>query len=317
MKRAIVTGGAGFIGSHVVEALLARDVETIVIDNFASGKEENVKPFTSNPKFTLAAESVTDFDAIAPLFKGVDVVFHQAASKFTVCLEDPRKDLEVNAKGTFNILEASRLAGVARIVHASTGSVYGEPESFPQRESDKTDPTSFYGTSKLAGEKYCGVFRNLYGTRAAILRYFHVYGPRQESSDYGGVIPIFIRRLFAGEHPIVFGDGSQVRSFTYVGDVVRANLFAAEREETIGRVYNCASGIKVTIRELAEKIIEAFGAQAEPEYRDWRPGDIKYFDVSNAELSALGFRFETGFDRGLRETIAWYREYFAEHPPAS
>lgn len=317
MKRAIVTGGAGFIGSHIVEALLARGVETIVIDNFASGKEENVKPFRANPRFTLAAESVTDFDVITPLFKGVDVVFHQAASKFTVCLEDPRKDLDVNAKGTFNILEASRLAGVKRIVHASTGSVYGEPESFPQREADKTDPTSFYGTSKLAGEKYCGVFRNLYGTRATILRYFHVYGPRQESSDYGGVIPIFIRRLFTGEHPIIFGDGSQVRSFTYVGDVVQANLFAAEREETIGRVYNCASGIKITIRELAEKIIETFEARVEPEYRDWRPGDIKYFDVSNAELSALGFRFETGFDRGLRETIAWYREYFAKHPPGS
>lgn len=317
MKRAIVTGGAGFIGSHIVKALLDRGVETTAIDNFASGKEENIKPFMDDLKFTLAVESVTDFDAIAPLFKGVDVVFHQAASKFTVCLEDPRKDLAVNAQGTFNVLEASRLAGVDRIVHASTGSVYGEPESFPQRETAKTDPTSFYGTSKLAGEKYCGVFRNLFGTRATILRYFHVYGPGQESSDYGGVIPIFIRRLFTGEHPVIFGDGSQVRSFTYVGDVVGANLFVAEHSETVGQIYNCASGIKITIRDLAEKIIQTFDAQVEPEYRDWRPGDIKYFDVSNAKLLSLGFCFETGFDQGLRETIAWYREYFAEHPPRS
>lgn len=317
MRRAIVTGGAGFIGSHLVGALLERGVETIAIDNFASGKEENVEPFAADPKFTLAVESVTDFDAIAPLFEGVDAVFHQAASKFTVCLEDPRKDLAVNAQGTFNVLEASRLAGVARVVHASTGSVYGEPETFPQRETDKTDPTSFYGTSKLAGEKYCGVFRNLYGTRCTILRYFHVYGPRQESSDYGGVIPIFIRRLFAGRHPIIFGDGSQVRSFTYVGDVVRANLFVAGREEAVGRVYNCASGIRITIRELAEGIIRAFDSPATPEYRDWRPGDIKYFDVSNEALASLGFRFETGFDRGLRETIDWYRDYFAARTPAA
>jgi UDP-glucose 4-epimerase len=312
-KKALVTGGAGFIGSHIIEELLKLGVEVVSIDNYFAGKHENLADLESQDLLHEIECDVTDYDTLKQYFEGVEIVFHEAASKKTICLNDPRRDLDINAKGTFNILELARDFGVKKVVHASTGSVYGEAIYMPQDEAHPLAPASYYGVSKLAGEKYVQAFSHLYDMDTTVLRYFHVYGPRQESSDVGGVVPIFIRRLFSTQPPIIFGDGTQQRSFTYVKDVVRANLLVSVHPDARGEVYNCASGIKITIGELAQKLIRLFGyeGQIEPLYDDWMPGDIKVFDISNQKLCQLGFEFETDWDTGLHETLEWYRQKLA------
>ncbi|TLS50849.1 NAD-dependent epimerase/dehydratase family protein [Paenibacillus antri] len=304
-KTALVTGGAGFIGSHLVEQLLEMNVKVVCLDNFSGGKWENLRGVKDHPLLTVAKADVTDFEGIVDWFQGVEVVFHEAVSKNTVCMKNPRLDLKTNAEGTFNVLEASRLHGVKKIVHASTGSVYGEPVYVPEDEKHPTEPVSFYGTSKLAAEKYCQVFRRLYGMNISILRYFHVYGPRQEDNDFGGVVSIFIRRVLNNQSPIVYGDGSQVRSFTYVRDVVKANLLAASHPQSDGEIYNCASGLKITIQELAELVLRQLRREDLPiAYADWKPGDIKHFDIDNAKIKGIGMSFDWDFERGVAETIA-------------
>jgi UDP-glucose 4-epimerase len=311
-QKALVTGGAGFIGSHIVEELLKLGIEVVSVDNYFAGKRENLVGLEPQELLHEIECDVTDYDALKQCFEGVDIVFHEAASKKTICLNDPRRDLEINAKGAFNVLELARDFGVRKVVHASTGSVYGEALYTPQDEEHPLRPTSYYGVSKLAGEKYVQAFAHLYGLNTTVLRYFHVYGPRQESSDVGGVVPIFIRRLLHGQPPIIFGDGTQQRSFTYVKDVVRANLLVAVHPQAQGEAYNCASGAKITIHELADRLVRLCGheGQLEPLYDDWAPGDIKVFDIRNQKLRDLGFEFEMDWDRGLRETLAWYRHRF-------
>jgi nucleoside-diphosphate-sugar epimerase len=225
---------------------------------------------------------ITDRAWLLELLKGVDVVFHQACSKNTICLKDPLRDMAVNAEGTLNMLLAAKEAGVKKFVHASTGSVYGEPAVFPSDEQHALDPVSYYGVSKLAGDRYARLFSSLHGMSVTILRYYHVFGPRQDNSDVGGVVSIFGRRCLEGKPIIIYGDGTQIRSFTYVQDVVRINKLAAVTEGISGQAYNCASGIKVTIRELAEAIRSYLGAEATPiVHEDWKMGDIKYFQVDN------------------------------------
>ncbi len=310
-KRALVTGGAGFIGSHIVEELLNEGLEVISIDNYFAGKEENLMPFKGNPLFTEAVCDITNYHDLKTCFQDVDIIFHEAASKKTICLNDPRRDLEINAKGTFNLLELSRDFGVKKYVHASTGSVYGEAIYFPQDENHPLNPTSYYGVSKLAGERYALAFHHLYGLDVTVLRYFHVYGPRQEYNDAGGVVSIFGRRALNDEPIIIFGDGSQQRSFTYVKDLVKINKLVAISEASNGNVYNCASGIKVTVKELAELVLEALGKDdLKIEFRDWTPGDIKVFDVDNTKISDLGFADFTDFKDGLNITLNWLKNYF-------
>jgi len=310
-RRALVTGGAGFIGSHIVEELLKQGIEVVSIDNYLAGKTENLQQLKNLGKLHIVDCDVTDMNALAPHFAEVDIVFHNAASKKTVCLNDPRRDLAINAEGSFNILELSLKHKVKKVLHASTGSVYGEARYFPQNEEHPLNPTSYYGVSKLAGEKYALAFSHLYGLDVSILRYFHVYGPRQDYSDAGGVVSIFGRKILNGESPVIFGDGSQQRSFTFVKDVVRANFLVATHPDTKGQAYNCASGIKVTIRELAEKVKQHFNEESLPIlWDDWTPGDIKVFDVDNEKLKSLGFEFSTSFDAGLETTLNWLREYF-------
>ena len=313
-KKALVTGGAGFIGSHIVEELVKMGVETISIDNYFAGKHENLSHLLTCPNFQEVQCDVLDLEKLDSLFPGVEVIFHQAASKKTICLNNPRLDLEINAKGTFNLLELSLKHGIKKFVHASTGSVYGEAQYFPQDENHPLIPTSYYGISKLAGEKYVKVFEHLYGLDTTVLRYFHVYGPRQESSDVGGVVSIFTRKMLKGMPVTIFGDGTQQRSFTYVKDVVKANLLAATLPETKGQVYNCASGIKVTIYELAMKVASQLQlSHPKINYEDWVPGDIKVFDIDNKKIrEAFGIEFVTNFDEGLKATIEWAVEFFKQ-----
>jgi UDP-glucose 4-epimerase len=306
-RKALVTGGAGFIGSHISEHLLKLGVEVISVDSYAAGKRENLNACRSYSGFTDAEVDVLDYSGLKECFEGVDIVFHNAASKKTVCLRDPRLDLDTNAKGTFNLLELARDFGVKKFIHASTGSVYGEAVYFPQDEKHPLNPNSYYGVSKLAGERYVMAFAHLYNMNVSVLRYFHVFGPRQESGDFGGVVAIFARKALSGQPLVIFGDGSQIRSFTYVDDIVNANLLIASSEETRGEIYNCASGIKVTVEELAQKILHlADRDDAQILRKDWTPGDIKVFDVDNRKLLGLGFQF-SGFDAGLVETFNWFK----------
>jgi len=309
-KKALVTGGAGFIGSHIVEELLQMGVEVTSIDNYIGGKHENLINLPNQHLLHEINCDVTDYEHLKQYLPGIEVVFHNAASKKTICLKDPRMDLRINAEGTFNILELSRDFGVKKVVHASTGSVYGEAQYFPQDEKHPLVPTSYYGVSKLAGEKYVKAFEHLYDLDTTVLRYFHVYGPRQESADNkGGVVAIFCRRALAGLPLEIFGDGSQQRSFTYVKDIVRANILVATYPQSKGQVYNCASGLKITIQSLAEKVRQAFGREdLELKYRDWMPGDIKVFDVDHSKIQLLGLNNWRKFDEGLGETVRWYRQ---------
>ncbi len=311
-KKAMVTGGAGFIGSHIVERLVKMGVETISIDDYFAGKHENLAHLKSYPNFTEIECDVTDRKNLEQYFPGVDVVFHQAASKKTICLNNPLRDLEINAGGTFNMLEFAVKHGVKKFVHASTGSVYGEARYFPQDEEHSLVPTSYYGTSKLAGEKYVKVFEHLYGLDVTVLRYFHVYGSRQESSEVGGVVSIFTRLMLQEMPIVIFGDGTQQRSFTYVDDVVEANIRSAAMPIASGKVYNCASGIKVTIKELADMVAEILGIENQKIiYDDWMPGDIKVFDIDNTKIKTdLGMDFVTDFKKGLVKTIKWGKNYF-------
>jgi UDP-glucose 4-epimerase len=311
-KKALVTGGAGFIGSHIVEELVQLGVETISIDNYFAGKHENLEHLKSYSNFHEKECDVTDLASLEQYFEGVDVVFHQAASKKTICLNNPRLDLDINAKGTFNLLELSVKYKVKKFVHASTGSVYGEAQYFPQDEKHPLVPTSYYGVSKLAGEKYVKAFQHLYGLDSTVLRYFHVYGPRQESSDVGGVVSIFTRKMLAGQPITIFGDGTQQRSFTFVEDVVKANLLAAVTPGTKGEVFNCASGIKVTIQQLADMVARILKVEnPQIQYSDWTLGDILIFDVSNAKIrEKLGITFLTDFEQGLMQTVEWAKGFF-------
>lgn len=307
-RTVLVTGGAGFVGSHLCEALVAAGADVICLDDLSAGKTANVAHLDALPNFRLVQRDVCDSSAeMAALFEGVDTVFHNAASKKNVCLIDPARDLAVNAGGTLNLLQICMDKGVRKFVHASTGSVYGEPRIFPTTEDHPLAPVSYYGVSKLAGERYVDVFHRLHGLDTTILRYFHVYGPRQESNEFGGVVSIFLRRISEGRNPIVFGDGEQVRSFTWVRDLVDANLRAAVSPRANGEAYNVASGIKVTINALAHGMLELLDPDGRLTVENGEPllGDIQNFDIDNSKIrEQLGVRFREDFWTTLKEAMS-------------
>ena len=307
-KKVIVTGGAGFIGSHICEDLLPLGAEVYCLDNFSAGKVSNIHRFRQRDNFHLVTKDVCDCDVeMEVLFEGADIIFNNAASKKNICLHNPQKDLSVNAGGTLNLLELANKHGVKKFVHASTGSVYGEPQIFPTTEAHPYEPVSYYGVSKLAGERYVDVFHKLYGLDTTILRYFHVYGPRQESNEFGGVVSIFLRRILEGQNPVVFGDGSQVRSFTWVKDLVRANFAAVANPLARGQAYNVASGINVTINDLAATMLDILDKEKCLMVEHGAPlvGDIMQFDVDNVKIrEQLGITFNQDFWGTLRAALA-------------
>jgi nucleoside-diphosphate-sugar epimerase len=247
------------------------------------------------------------------IFDGLDTVFHNAASKKNICLHDPKRDLAVNAEGALNLLLLAKEHGTRKFVHASTGSVYGEPSVFPTDETHPLRPVSYYGVSKLAGERYVDTFHQLYGMDTTILRYFHVYGPRQESNEFGGVVSIFMRRIAEGKNPIVFGHGEQVRSFTYVKDLVNVNLRAATVPATTGQVYNAASGIRVTINDLASNMLE-FSRRNDltVEHGPELVGDIMNFDIDNTKVrKELGVSFQQDFWGTLQNSLQDVHSFLA------
>ena len=309
--RALVTGGAGLIGSEIVDLLLANGHDVVSVDNYVAGKRANNAVASTNTHFTSIEGDITDSKFVDEVLgSGIDWIFHEAVSKNTVCLIDPHKDLEVNAGGTLKLLMAARKHNVSRFIHASTGSVYGPAKVFPTDEEHRKDPVSFYGVSKLAAESYVRLFNEFYGLPTTILRYFHVFGTRQDSSDVGGVVSIFFRHALAGENLSVTGDGSQLRAFTHVSDVARINLAAAMSPVAIGQIYNCASDARITIRELAEAVVERVkGTSSTIQFEDPRIGDIYKFDIDNRKLkSELDFEFLSSFEAGLDRTYLEMKE---------
>jgi len=305
-NRALVTGGAGFIGSHIIEELLSQNIKVVSVDDYSSGKDFNLSTFKSNPNLSIEECDVTDFNKLNSIFEKYkfDIVFHNAASKKNICLKDPARDLEVNGTGAYNICELSLRHKIKKLVHASTGSVYGEAQILPQDELHPLTPTSNYGVSKLAGERYVKMYSDQLGLNSTILRYFHVFGSRQEHDpELGGVVSIFIDRAKNGLPLIIHGDGTQQRSFTNVKDIVGINLLVATHEKSNGEAYNCASGVNVTIKELADFVKEKTNLEKDHIYDDWLIGDIKTFDIENSKIRCLGFNFSTSFENGLNELL--------------
>lgn len=307
--RYIVTGGAGFIGSNLAEHL-ASDHEVIIIDDLSAGRRENIEPLLNHhPRVRFIEGSITDLDLLVETFPGADGIFHQAAiASVPRSVEEPLATNQVNVTGTLNVLWAAKECDVPAVVAASTSAIYGDDPTFPKRETMRATPLSPYAASKLASEYYGEVFSDLYGIRTVFLRYFNVFGPRQDpKSEYAAVIPKFIIRLLDGKPPIIYGDGRQTRDFIFVADVVRANILAMESDAS--GVFNIAGGRRISLNDLAATLSAITGIHRQPLYEPPRPGDVR---DSLAEISrareAFGFSPRWTVDAGLRETVAWFRD---------
>ncbi len=305
----LVTGGAGFIGSHLATELSTRlssnDDEVIVLDNFSSGKRENL----SGLPVRIITGDVRDIGCIRNAISGVDTVFHQAA----VCsvarsMEDPVETHEVNATGTLNVLEAARREGVRRVILASSSAVYGDSEILPKHEEMETAPLSPYAISKLIGELYCRLYWNSFGLETVVLRYFNVFGPRQNpDSDYAAVIPKFLNAIINETRPCVYGDGSQTRDFTYVQDVVDANLAAAVSPSAPGEIVNIACGDRRSLLDLLNQLEDTMQCDATPLFHERRHGDIWHSQASIKKAQdILNYSPQVEFSEGLKETVAWF-----------
>jgi nucleoside-diphosphate-sugar epimerase len=309
MASFLVTGGAGFIGSHLVEELLMRGQRVRVLDNFLTGKRENLALFAE--RIELVEGDIRDPDACGRAVEGMDYVLHQAAlPSVPRSVADPITTNDINVRGTLNVLRAASEAGVKRFVFASSSSCYGDDPSLPKREGTEGRPLSPYAVSKLAGEKYLQVYALTYGLETVSLRYFNVFGPRQDPfSQYAAAIPLFISGILRGEPPTIYGDGEQTRDFTFVANVVEANLLACEAPGASGSVFNIACASRVTVNDLIRKINEDLGTSIRPVHVDARPGDIRhsFADISAAKV-VLGFSPHVGFDEGLKKTISWYQD---------
>jgi nucleoside-diphosphate-sugar epimerase len=304
----LVTGGAGFIGSNIVEGLLRRGDSVVVLDNFSTGKRANLDAFRD--RIQVIEGSITDLPTVRRATEGVDFVFHQAAlASVQRSVEDPVTSNEVNVKGTLNVLVAARDAGVKRLVYAASSSAYGDTEVLPKREDMPPKPLSPYAVQKWVGEQYCRVFASLFGLDTVALRYFNVFGPRQDpNSDYAAVIPIFVSRLLSGTEPTIYGDGEQSRDFTFIENVVDANLKACEGGPKGGAVVNVACGARFTLNELFEHVRSMLGSTKQPRYAAPRAGDVRHSmaDITLAR-QLLGFEPKVDFVTGLRRTVEWYR----------
>ncbi|MFA5147239.1 MAG: SDR family oxidoreductase [Candidatus Omnitrophota bacterium] len=309
MARYLVTGGAGFIGSNIVEELVRRGAEVAVLDNFITGKRENLAPFSG--RIELIEGDIRDGKALAVALKGVDFVIHQAALRSVPkSVDDPFSTNDINITGTLKLLASAKSAGVKRLVYASSSSVYGDVRKFPQRESDVTSPISPYGVSKLAAECYCVTFARTFGLETVSLRYFNVFGPRQNpESKYSAVIPAFLFNMVKGESPVVEWDGRQARDFTYVGNVVKANLKACVTPGISGEVFNVACGTSKSVIDIVRALNKILKTDVKPRYAPKRSGDVRktYADTAKMKrLLKLGRLVQ--FEEGLRLTVEWFRK---------
>jgi UDP-glucose 4-epimerase len=308
MNKAVVTGGAGFIGSHIVEALAERGNRVIVIDNLNTGKMSNLEPLLGNKNIEFVNASIMRLPLLRQLFSGADYVFHQAAiPSVPRSVKNPRATHDVNITGTLNVLLAARDSGIKKVVYASSSSVYGDTPTLPKTEDMTPNPLSPYAVTKLTGEYYCRVFNQIYGLKTVCLRYFNVYGPRQDpNSPYAAVIPLFFQSAMTGKPPVIFGDGKQSRDFTYVKDVAEANIQAAESNAT--GVFNLGNGQRITINRLARIIIGLVGNKnVRPVYQEPRPGDILHSLADITRARSFGYSPKYSLENGLRELAEYMK----------
>ncbi len=311
MATSLITGIGGFIGSSIARALLDRGEKVRGIDNFSTGKRENVSGILS--QIDLIEDDIVDPTAMKSACAGVSCVFHQAAiPSVPKSVADPLGSNQANLDGTVNVLIAARDAKVKRVVYAASSAAYGDTPTLPKHEEMNPDPISPYAVAKLAGEHYLTSFYRCYGLETVSLRYFNVFGPRQDpSSPYSGVLAKFITQMLKGEQPVIFGDGLQSRDFTYIDNVVAANLLArdAPAPQAAGRMFNIATGRRIDLNEVFAVLKQITGYAGSVAHREERGGDIKHSlaDISRAE-KALGFRPTVDLEEGLRRTVKWYRE---------
>ena len=309
MALYVVTGGAGFIGSHLVEALLEGGERVRVFDDFSTGRRENLEPLLG--RIELIEGDVRRLDDLRRAFDGAHYILHQAAlSSVPRSVDDPLSTNEVNVGGTLNVLQAARESGVRRVVNASSSSVYGDLDDFPLREEAGTDPMSPYAVSKLAGEKYCKVFTRLHGLETVSLRYFNVFGPRMDPmSDYAAFVAIFTTGLLEGRPLTVYGDGSIARDWTFVDNVVDANLRASTAVEASGQSFNVACGACWSLNEVIEVLRDLTDVDGDIRYGPGRPGDVaKTLASTEKAQRLLGYEPAVAAREGLERTVAWFRE---------
>ncbi|NUQ64540.1 MAG: SDR family oxidoreductase [Pirellulales bacterium] len=308
MRTFLVTGGAGFIGSHIAEALVARGDQVRVLDNLSTGFLSNLDTIRDRVEFIQG--DLVDADAVRKAVQGVECIFHEAAlASVPRSVERPLDTNAACVTGTLTLLDAARRAGVRRVVYAGSSSAYGDQPNSSKRETDLPAPISPYGAAKLAAEYYCRAFTATYGFETVTVRYFNVFGPRQDpNSPYSAVIPLFITAILAGRQPVIYGDGQQSRDFTYVANVVHANLLAADAPGVAGRVLNVANGRSVTLLEMLAALNRLLGTDIQPNHAPPRPGDIResMADITQAR-QLLGYEPQVGFEEGLRRSIEYYR----------
>ena len=306
--RVIVTGGTGFIGSHITEELLRRGHSVVVVDDFSAGKEANLAGMKG--KLEVVRQTITKLEPLHAAFRGAELVFHLAArTSVPRSVADPVETNRANIDGTLNVLVAARDAGARRVVYAASSSAYGETPTLPKTEGMRPEPISPYGVTKYVGELYCQVFGRCYGLENVSIRYFNVFGPRQDpGSPYSGVLSRFITAMLAGQPPTVFGDGEQSRDFTYVANVVDASLRAAETPGVSGMVFNGGTGARVTLNQTLALLGKISGKPANAKYEPPRAGDIRdsQADVTLAR-QMLGYVPTVDFEEGLRRTWEWYK----------
>lgn len=306
--RVLVSGGAGFIGSHIVDKLVEGGYEVGILDNLFTGDLANISQH--DHKIKVHKGDISDYNIVKETVNGYDAVIHEAALvSVTRSVEDPIRSNLVNVGGTLNLLKASVDSGVKKFLYASSSSVYGETETLPKKESMNTLPISPYAVSKLAAENYCRAFAKVYGLNTISLRYFNVYGPRQKYGQYSGVIPMFVKKAMNNEPPLIYGDGSQTRDFTFVGDVAQANLLCLENSSiSPGEVFNAAAGNTITINDLALTICELLGKpDLKAEYSQARKGDIKASYADITKIRKIGFTPKFTLRDGLERVIEWFK----------
>jgi nucleoside-diphosphate-sugar epimerase len=309
MSLFLVTGGAGFIGSSIASELLRRGERVRILDDLSTGREENLRHV--GPQAEVIRGSILDMETLRKAVQGTDYVLHQAAlPSVQRSIEEPLEVDRVNVGGTLNVLVAARDARVKRVVYAASSSAYGDTPTLPKHEEMVPHPMSPYAASKLAGEAYITAFMASYGFEAVGLRYFNVFGPRQDpNSHYAAVIPRFVTRLLEGQAPIIYGDGTQSRDFCFIENVIDANLLACTASGVGGRVFNIAGGQRHDLLDLCRLIGKILGTDVAPRFEAPRAGDVKHSlaDITRAQKS-LGFQVKVSFEEGLRRTVAWYRE---------